>query len=482
MTMINDILSISPINGQIIMLALLLIAIAWVAKGSKALKAWVTAIIILVSSVAVGFNTHSTIQGMTEQHQEQQQQQQLIVHDSQDLEGVDGKYRSASGDLLTLNPGQSHFATLREFAEAMNNAPYRDQMLALLGQVGVSAEAIERSIQLEEKRGETAMAILLTGDRQGLSDKQAREEIISKLDLEADQVKNMPVVRALVIKNTYVDSNDQVVVYTDARSEVRLALVFTVQNNRKDIRRAVALAECGNIFTIVDKKKEGQPKPVQKPQPQPEPKPKPVPPQPIPPQPIPPQPQTKEIHLKKVFKDLPMFVTKPSVIKVSIMVDGKQIKVVTLEKSKDYQTVIKLSLLKGQNLSFKELNVPKHFHPSISVDDKWSVNKISVIITNTYIGGGGGGLQKKSDDPNAYVYPDKKSGDNQVDPTQAEEVAPKMDDQDRAQPAPPPTQEEVNNQQAHDEAVHTAEPLPGGEDAPPNDGEIMPPSNPNGGN
>ena len=96
--------------------------------------------------------------------------------------------------------------------------------------------------------------------------------------------------------------------------------------------------------------------------------------------------------------------------------------------------------------------------------------------------GGNTDLDPKSDNKNDYAYPKGKSNNNKIDPTQVEEKPPVLEDKDKAQPAPTPTPKEQENINHHNDAVNEAAPLPGGEDAPPNDAAIDEPPNPNGGN
>lgn len=96
--------------------------------------------------------------------------------------------------------------------------------------------------------------------------------------------------------------------------------------------------------------------------------------------------------------------------------------------------------------------------------------------------GGNTDLDPKSDNKNDYVYPKGKSNNNKADFMQAEEKTPILEDKDKAQPAPTPTPKEQENINHHNDAVNEAAPLPGGEDAPPNDAAIDEPPNPNGGN
>ena len=99
------------------------------------------------------------------------------------------------------------------------------------------------------------------------------------------------------------------------------------------------------------------------------------------------------------------------------------------------------------------------------------------------IGGGDDtDLKPKSGSKNDYVYPKDKPNNNKIDPVQAEEKPPVLEDKDKAQPAPTPTPKEQENINQHNDAVNEAAPLPGGEDAPPNDAAIDEPPNPNGGN
>ena len=180
----------------------------------------------------------------------------------------------------------------------------------------------------------------------------------------------------------------------------------------------------------------------------------------------------------------------PKSAKVNLLQDGKVYDTVRLSTNNSWQhTFSKLPVYsKGgvrHSYSVEEVDIPADY--SVSYDGYTIINTYKPPKTPpppTII--------PKSNNPGDYKYPVKKPGNNQVNPSQAENTPPReLRNEEKAKPAskekPVIEREEVKEykegktaEERHEMAVKEAEPLPGGEDLPPNDGEIEPPSNPNG--
>lgn len=185
---------------------------------------------------------------------------------------------------------------------------------------------------------------------------------------------------------------------------------------------------------------------------------------------------------------------RPTSVKVNLLQDGKVYDTVRLNANNSWQhTFSKLPVYNNKGgrhrYEVKEVDIPINYSPS------YQIMTGGFIIINTYkppktppppI------LTPKSNNPGDYKYPVKKPGNNQVNPSQAENTPPReLRNEEKAKPASKEKsvieKEEVKEykegktaEERHEMAVKEAEPLPGGEDLPPNDGEIEPPSNPNG--
>ena len=503
--MINSALNLIPTSGLIIILTILLILIVTTLKVRKKVKYWMILGIILGAAVAVATVYHSTPpaqepeqlqqqqpesepdldqQQEPEQDQEVEAPQELTVKSDLDLVGLGADSYTASGEPVTVannlatNSAGGPFATLTELLGNLDNPAKADFIETLKREVHVSDADIQRTLNLEEN-AKVAKAILV--NNQQISDERARQIVVEKGLATETEAKVMKVVKTAGVRNSYLNKNKRIVFYEDYRSYVAVMICVMTGDDRAV---PAVKTDCGNILNSIPKpkiKEKQKEKPPQKEKKQPKKEQK----QPRDPQPTPKKPEvaTKQVDIKKTF-DAPNWVTRPSSIKVGIYVNGKQVQVVKLEKSRNYRASVNVNYQKGQKIAFQELNVPSNFSPSIYIDSKQNANKIVVIITNTYIGGDQHttGLEPKSDNKNDYVYPKGKSNNNKVDPTQAEEKPPVLEDKDKAQPAPTPTPKEQENINQHNDAVNEAAPLPGGEDAPPNNEPIDAPPNPNGGN
>lgn len=510
--MINAISDFIPTTSLIIILAIMLILIIITSRVKKYIKSWMILGIILGASIAVATVYHNTPpaqEAEPPQQEYQQESDQELEPDSQefeqqpkspkeftvksdlDLVGLGAASYTTNGEPATVNNLATNgaggpFATLTELLNNLDDPAKADFIETLKREAHVSDADIQRTLDLEGK-AKVAKAILVNNQR--LSDEQARQIVVEKGLATEAEARSMKVVKTNGVRNSYLNKNKHIVFYEDHRSYVAVMICIMTGDDRAV---PAVKTDCGNILNsikpkIKEKQKE---KPPQKEKKQPKPKkekkqPKKEQKQPRDPQPTPKKPEvaTKQVDIKKTF-DAPNWVTRPSSIKVGIYVNGKQVQVVKLEKSRNYRASVNVNYQKGQKIGFQELNVPSHFNPSIYIDSKQNANRIVVSITNTYIGGGGqhDDLKPKSDNKNDYAYPKGKSNNNKIDPTQAEEKPPVLEDKDKAQPAPTPTPKEQENINQHNDAVNEAAPLPGGEDAPPNDQAIDEPLNPNSGN
>lgn len=502
--MINSALNLIPTSGLIIILTILLILIVTTLKVRKKVKYWMFIGIILGVSIAVAHVYHNTPPAQEAEPQQQYQQeadqelepdpqefeqepdpQEFTVKSDLDLVGLGAASYTTGGEPVTVannlatNGAGGPFATLTELLNNLDDPAKADFIETLKREVHVSDADIQRTLDLESS-AKVAKAILVNNQR--LSDEQARQIVVEKGLATETEAQAMAVVKTAGVRNSYLNKNKHIVFYEDHRSYTTVMICIMTG----DSRAVPAIkTDCGNILNSIPKpkiKEKQKEKPPQKEKKQPKkeqkqprdlkkPTPKKV------------EVITKQVDIKKTF-DAPNWVTRPSSIRVGIYVDGKQVQVIKLEKSRNYRASVNVSYQKGQKVAFQELNVPSNFSPSIYIDSKQNANKIIVIITNTYIGGGDQhtDLKPKSDNKNDYVYPKDKPNNNKVDPTQAEEKAPVLEDKDKAQPAPTPTPKEQENINQHNDAVNEAAPLPGGEDTPPNNEPIDAPPNPNGGN
>ena len=487
--------------GLIIILAIMLVLIVITSKVRKSIKNWMILGIILGASIAVAHVYHNTppVQEaeppqqyqQSEQDQEPDPQefeqetespQEFTVKSDLDLVGLGAASYTTSGEPVTVannlatNSTGGPFATLTELLGNLDDRAKADFIETLEREVHVSDADIQRTLDLEEN-AKVAKAILVNNQR--LSDEQARQIVVEKGLATEAEAQAMKVVKTTGVRNSYLNKNKHIVFYEDYRSYVAVMICIMTGDDRAV---PAVKTDCGNILNSIPKpkiKEKQKEKPPQKEKKQPKKEKK----QPQP-QPTPKKPEvvTKQVDIKKTF-DAPNWVTRPSSIKVGIYVDGKQVQVVKLEKSRNYRASVNVSYQKGQRIAFQELNVPSHFSPSIYIDSKQNADRIVVSITNTYIGGGDDtDLKPKSGSKNDYAYPKGKSNNNKADFMQAEEKTPVLEDKDKAQPAPTPTPKEQENINQHNDAVNEAAPLPGGEDAPPNDAAIDEPPNPNGGN
>ena len=179
----------------------------------------------------------------------------------------------------------------------------------------------------------------------------------------------------------------------------------------------------------------------------------------------------------------------PKSVKVNLLQDGKVYDYVRLSDHNNWRhTFSKLPVYNksGARHSYRieETDIPADY--SVSYDGYTIINTYKPPKTPPPT------LTPKSNNPGDYKYPVKKPSNNQVNPSQAENTPPReLRSDEKAKPAskekPVIEKEEVKEykegktaEERHEMAVKEAEPLPGGEDLPPNDGEVEPPSNPNG--
>lgn len=185
---------------------------------------------------------------------------------------------------------------------------------------------------------------------------------------------------------------------------------------------------------------------------------------------------------------------RPTSVKVNLLQDGKVYDTVRLNANNSWQhTFSKLPVYNDKGgrhrYEVKEVDVPSNYSPS------YQIMTGGFIIINTYKPPKTPPpptLTPKSSNPKAYKYAEKKPGNNKVDYSQAENTPPReLRSEEKAQPAPKERpaieKEEIKEykegrtaEERHEMAVQNSNPLPGGEDQSPNDGEIEPPSNPNG--
>lgn len=180
----------------------------------------------------------------------------------------------------------------------------------------------------------------------------------------------------------------------------------------------------------------------------------------------------------------------PKSVKVNLLQDGKVYDYVRLSDHNNWRhTFSKLPVYSkgGARHSYRieETDIPADY--SVSYNGYTIINTYKPPKTPPPPT-----LTTKSGDPKAYKYAEKKPGNNKVDYSQAENTPPReLRSEEKAKPASKEKsvieKEEVKEykegktaEERHEMAVKEAEPLPGGEDLPPNDGEIEPPSNPNG--
>lgn len=210
------------------------------------------------------------------------------------------------------------------------------------------------------------------------------------------------------------------------------------------------------------------------------------------PKPVP-KTETTNVTVRKDWVKERLDPNRPTSVKVNLLQDGKVYDTVRLSANNSWQhTFSKLPVYNNKGgrhrYEVKEVDVPSNYSPS------YQIMTGGFIIINTYHPPKTPPptIIPKSNNPGDYKYPTKKPGNNQVNPSQAENTPPReLRSDEKAKPAskekPVIEKEEIKEykegktaEERHEMAVKEAEPLPGGEDLPPNDGEIEPPSNPNG--
>lgn len=216
-------------------------------------------------------------------------------------------------------------------------------------------------------------------------------------------------------------------------------------------------------------------------------------PQPVP-KPVPvPKNDLTNVTVRKDWVREHLDPNRPTSVKVNLLQDGRVYDTVRLNANNSWQhTFSKLPVYNNKGgrhrYEVKEVDVPSNYSPS------YQITTGGFVIVNTYHPPKTPPptIIPKSNNPGDYKYPTKKPGNNQVNPSQAENTPPReLRNEEKAKPAskekPVIEREEVKEykegktaEERHEMAVKEAEPLPGGEDLPPNDGEVEPPSNPNG--
>lgn len=497
--MITHVFSI--LNGEIAVLAVLMILIFASLKMRKSVKLGLIIVISLVSIVAIGYNAYSSWMEKKEYasvdvHQQTTQipppskdagddqgkdadDNQFTIKNDMDVENLDADSYTTAGEPVTVpkkddgnlassqNPS---FSSLTELFESLDNEAKAEYIEALKSETRVSDEDIQRTLNMEKKNGQVAKVILV--NNMDVTDEQARQSVVSSGLATAEQAKAMQVSHSKGIRNSYL-KNGRIAFYHDQRSYITVAICIMKEGG---VAKPAVKTDCGNIIT-----------PPKKRGPQPQPKPQPKPPQPGPkPKPVPPAPPVRPKSFVRITKswenDDGMRNHRAKALDFKILINGKNAGKVRLHESdgwdkkfgpysfgpKDKVDVVELTQVSGYYMSVKH-----------TFTDRQGVLTFSIVNTMRRVPPPK--LQPKSTNPKDYVYPDKKPKAS-VNPAQAEETPPQpLKEEERAQPAPPPTQQERRDQDQHDRAVEEAAPLPGGEDAPPNDGEVAPPSNPNSG-
>ena len=211
------------------------------------------------------------------------------------------------------------------------------------------------------------------------------------------------------------------------------------------------------------------------------------------PKPVP-KTETTNVTVRKDWVKEHLDPNRPTFVKVNLLQDGRVYDTIRLNANNGWQhTFSKLPVYNNKGgrhrYEVKEVDIPINYSPS------YQITTGGFVIVNTYHPPKTPPpptLAPKSNNPGDYKYPVKKPGNNQVNPSQAENTPPReLRNEEKAKPASKEKltieKEEVKEykegktaEERHEMAVKEAEPLPGGEDLPPNDGEIEPPSNPNG--
>lgn len=204
-------------------------------------------------------------------------------------------------------------------------------------------------------------------------------------------------------------------------------------------------------------------------------------------------PEMTSVTARKIWVNEHLDPNAPTSVRVDLLQDGKRFDSVRLDKNNNWQFTFR-------DLPIYDIKGNRHAYRVVEVDvpARYEVSYDGFDIINTYVKPKKPPekviVTPKSDNPKDYVYPEKKPGNNQVDYQGEDRPPAPLREEERAEPAPKNEvliidneeqditeyKEEKTPEERHEKAVQEAEPLPGGEDLPPNDGEIDAPSNPNG--
>ena len=419
--MINSALNLIPTSGLIIILTILLILIVTTLKVRKKVKYWMFIGIILGASIAVAHVYHNTppAQEAEPQQQYQQEADQELEPDPQEFEQEpDPQEFTVKSDLDLVGLGADSYTASGEPATVNN--------LATNGAGGPFATLTELLGNLEDR----AKADFIETLKREVHVSDA--DIQRTLDLEVDN----RVAKAILVNNQRISDEQarQIVVEkglaTEAEARImKVVKVHGVRNSYLNKNKHIVFYEDHRSYVAV-----------------------------------------MICIMTGDNKAIPAIKTDcGNILKPVKEKEPKPVKIKKPEKAKKPQKGKKPKKGKKQPQPQPQ-PTPKKPSPT--------PKKPGVVIKP----GGNTDLDPKSDNKNDYVYPKGKSNNNKIDPTQAEEKTPVLEDKDKAQPAPTPTPKEQENINQHNDAVNEAAPLPGGEDAPPNDSAISEPPNPNGGN
>lgn len=416
--MINSALNLIPTSGLIIILTILLILIVTTLKVRKKVKYWMFIGIILGVSVAIANVYHSTPPAQEPEQLQQPESEPDLDQQQEPEQEPDPQEFTVKSDLDLVGLGADSYTA--------NGEPATVNNLATNGAGGPFATLTELLGNLDDRAKADFIETL------------KREVHVSDADIQRtlDLEENAKVAKAILVNNQQISDEQarQIVVEKGLATEAEAQAMKVVKTTRvrnsylnknkhivfyEDHRSYVAVMIC--IMT-------GDNKAI-------------------------PAIKTDCGNILKPVKEK----------------EPKPVKIKKPEKAKKPQ--------KGKKPK-KEKKQPQPQPQPTPKKPSPTPKKPGVVIKP----GGNTDLDPKSDNKNGYVYIKDKPNNNKVDLKQAEEKPPALEDKDKAQPAPTPTPKEQENINHHNDAVNEAAPLPGGEDAPPNDAAIDEPPNPNGGN
>lgn len=418
--MINSALNLIPTSGLIIILTILLILIVTTLKVRKKVKYWMFIGIILGVSVAIANVYHSTPPAQEpEQLQQQQPESEPDLDQQQEPEQEpDPQEFTVKSDLDLVGLGADSYTA--------NGEPATVNNLATNGAGGPFATLTELLGNLDDRAKADFIETL------------KREVHVSDADIQRtlDLEENAKVAKAILVNNQQISDEQarQIVVEkglaTEAEAQAMKVVKTTgVRNSYLNKNKHIVFYEDHRSYVAV-----------------------------------------MICIMTGDNKAIPAIKTDcGNILKPVKEKEPKPVKIKKPEKAKKPQKGKKPKKGKKQPQPQPQ-PTPKKPSPT--------PKKPGVVIKP----GGNTDLDPKSDNKNDYVYPKGKSNNNKINPTQVEEKSPVLEDKDKAQPAPTPTPKEQENINQHNDAVNEAAPLPGGEDAPPNDAAIDEPPNPNGGN